>query len=140
MRLMVQLNNSFGVATVLPAVPRSRSNYGQAWYNQTIRDIFGIVKLEYDVTENLMLYGSAGARDTAERGIYQGFQVLNATNAPITATVLGPPTTFEPGAAFVPGSNIPRHDNNEAAPVGLRLKGAGLGITHQPNMGYSHNR
>src|SRR3546814_13870017 len=87
-----------------------------------------------------MLYGSAGARDTAERGIYQGFQVLNATNAPITATVLGQPTTFEPGAAFVTGSNIPRNDNNEAAQVGLRLKGAGLGITHQLNMGYSHSR
>src|SRR3546814_18796947 len=80
----------------------------RSWYNQTIRDIFGIVKLEYDVTENLMLYGSAGARDTAERGIYQGFQVLNATNAPITATVLGQPTTFEPGAAFVTGSKIGR--------------------------------
>src|SRR3546814_16755295 len=87
-----------------------------------------------------MLYGSAGARDTAERGIYQGFQVLNATNAPITATVLGQPTTFEPGAAFVTGSNIPRNDNNEAAQVGLRLKGEGLGITHQLNMGYTHSR
>src|SRR3546814_8649130 len=49
-------------------------------------------------------------------------------------------TTFEPGAAFVTGSNIPRNYNNEAAQVGLRLKGEGLGITHQLNMGYSHSR
>lgn len=120
MRPMVQLN---GVTTV-PTPPRSDLNYGQPWYNQTIRDVFGIFKLEYDVTENLMFYASAGARDTAERGIYQGFQVTNSTT----------------GAAFVTGSNIPRNDNNEAAQAGLRFKGEGWGITHQLNMGYSHSR
>lgn len=124
MRPMVQLNNALGTATTLPRVPRADSNYGQSWYNQTIRDVFGIVKLEYDVTDNLMFYASAGARDTAERGIYQGFQVTNSTT----------------GAAFVTGSNIPRNDNNEAAQAGLRLKGEGWGITHQLNMGYSHSR
>lgn len=121
MRPMVQLT---GAVTAIPQPPRADLNYGQAWYNQTIRDIFGIFKLEYDVTENLLFYASAGARDTAERGIYQGFQVLNATT----------------GAAFVTGSNIPRDDNNEAGQVGLRLKGEGAGITHQLNMGYSHSR
>lgn len=120
MRPMVQLN---GVTTV-PTPPRANLNYGQPWYNQTIRDVFGIFKLEYDVTENLMFYASAGARDTAERGIYQGFQVTNSTT----------------GAAFVTGSNIPRNDNNEAAQAGLRFKGEGWGITHQLNMGYSHSR
>lgn len=124
MRPMVQLNNKYGTATTLPRVPRADLNYGQAYYNQTIRDLFGIFKLEYDVTENLMFYGSIGARDTAERGIYQGLQVLNSAT----------------GAAFVTGSNIPRNDNNEAGQVGLRLKGEGWGITHQLNMGYSHSR
>ncbi len=120
MRPMVQLN---GVTTV-PTPPRTDLNYGQPWYNQTIRDLFGIVKFEYDVTDNLMLYASAGARDTAERGIYQGFQVTNSTT----------------GAAFVTGSNIPRNDNNEALQAGLRAKGEGGGITHQLNLGYSHSR
>lgn len=120
MRPMVQLNG----VTAIPRPPRADLNYGQPWYNQTIRDVFGIFKLEYDVTENLMFYASAGARDTAERGIYQGFQLTNATT----------------GAAFVTGSNIPRNDNNEAAQAGLRLKGEGWGITHQLNMGYSHSR
>ncbi|MCW4460710.1 TonB-dependent receptor [Sphingomonas sp. BT-65] len=124
MRPMVQLNNAFGTATTLPRVPRADINYGQSWYNQTIRDVFGIVKLEYDVTDNLIFYASAGARDTAERGVYQGFQVTNSAT----------------GAAFVTGSNIPRNDNNEAAQAGLRFKGEGWGITHQLNMGYSHSR
>src|SRR3546814_2083899 len=99
MRPMVQLNNKYGTVTAIPRPPRADLNYGQPWYNQTIRDIFGIFKLEYDVTENLMLYASAGARDTAERGIYQGFQLLDSTT----------------GDAFVTGSNIPHNDNNEAA-------------------------
>jgi len=139
MRPMVQLNNFYGGATTLPRVPRADSNYGQNWYNQTIRDIFGIVKLEYDVTDNLMFYASAGARDTAERGVYQGFQVLNTTGGTFTATANGP-ATLASGAAFVTGSNIPRNDNNEAAQAGLRFKGEGWGITHQLNMGYSHSR
>lgn len=124
MRPMVQLNNAFGTATTLPRVPRASGNYGQPWYNQSIRDVFGIVKVEYDATDSLMLYASGGARDTAERGVYQGFQVTNSAT----------------GAAFVTGSNIPRNDNNEAVQTGLRLKGEGAGITHQLNMGYSHSR
>ncbi|HWV59907.1 MAG TPA: TonB-dependent siderophore receptor [Sphingopyxis sp.] len=124
MRPMVQLNNKYGTVTAIPRPPRADLNYGQPWYNQSIRDIFGIFKLEYDVTENLMLYASAGARDTAERGIYQGFQLLDSTT----------------GDAFVTGSNIPRNDNNEAAQAGLRFSGESLGITHQLNMGYSHSR
>src|SRR3546814_11598425 len=71
-----------------------------------------------------MLYASAGARDTAELGIYQGFQLLDTTT----------------GDAFVTGSNIPRNDNNEAAQAGLRFSGESLGITHQLNLGYSHSR
>ena len=124
MRPMVQLNNKYGTVTAVPRPPRADLNYGQPWYNQTIRDIFGIFKLEYDVTDNLMLYASAGARDTAERGIYQGFQLLDSTT----------------GDAFVTGSNIPRNDNNEAAQAGLRFSGESLGITHQLNLGYSHSR
>jgi len=139
MRPMVQLNNFYGGATTLPRVPRADSNYGQSWYNQSIRDVFGIVKLEYDVTDSLMFYASAGARDTAERGVYQGFQVLNTTGGTFTATANGP-ATLASGAAFVTGSNIPRNDNNEALQAGLRFKGESLGITHQLNMGYSHSR
>ncbi len=141
MRPMVQLNNKYGGANAVPRPPRADLNYGQSWYNQTIRDIFGIFKLEYDVTENLMFYASAGARDTAERGIYQGFQLLNSTNSQVNFQIPGGALlNLAPGAAFVTGSNIPRNDNNEALQTGLRFKGEGMGITHQLNMGYSHSR
>jgi iron complex outermembrane receptor protein len=120
MRPMVQL----GAVTAVPDAPRADLNYGQTWNYTTLRDVFGIFKLEYDVTENLMFYTAVGARDTAERGIYQGFTILDA----------------QTGAAFATGSNIPRNDNNEAAQAGLRLKGEGGGISHELNMGVSHSR
>lgn len=121
MRPMVQL--AAGV-TAIPDVPDADTNYGQDWNFTTLRDIFGIAKAEYDVTDNIMLYAAIGARDTAERGRYQSFTVDNA----------------ETGAAFATGSTIPRNDNNEAGQAGARVKFATGPITHEVNIGGSHSR
>ncbi|RYY28529.1 MAG: TonB-dependent receptor [Sphingomonadales bacterium] len=122
MRPMVQL--AFG-ATALPKVPKAAAlNYGQAWQYTTLRDLFGIAKLEYDISEDFMIYAAAGARDTAERGVYQGFTVDNSAT----------------GAAFATGSNIPRNDNNEAGQAGLRGKFETGSFTHEINIGASHSR
>jgi iron complex outermembrane receptor protein len=120
MRPMVQL---LGV-TVVPDAPDADSNYGQDWNYTTIRDIFGILKFEYDLTDEIMFYASAGARDTAERGNYQSFTVVNGAT----------------GAARVTGSTIPRNDNNEAGQIGIRGKFATGAITHEFNLGGSHSR
>jgi len=121
MRPMVQLANT---VTALPDVPDADSNYGQDWNYTTIRDVFGIVKFEYDISDDILFYSAAGARDTAERGQYQSFTVVNAAT----------------GAARVTGSTIPRNDNNEAAQVGVRGKFATGPITHEFNLGGSHSR
>lgn len=120
MRPSVQLAG----VTAVPKPPRADLNYGQPWNYTTLRDIFGILKGEFDVTEDVMLYASVGARDAAERGMYQGLQVDDAAT----------------GAAFVTGSNIPRNDNNEAGQAGVRAKFATGSITHEINLGGSHSR
>lgn len=120
MRPMVQLNG----VTAVPDAPKADTNYGQDWNYTTLRDFFGILKFEYDFSDDFMFYASVGGRDTAERGVYQGFQVTNAST----------------GAAFVTGSNIPRNDNNEAGQAGLRGKFATGPITHEFNIGGSHSR
>jgi iron complex outermembrane receptor protein len=120
MRPMVQLNG----VTAVPDAPKASSNYGQEWNYTTLRDIFGILKFEYDISDNFMFYAAAGARDAAERGVYQGFQVTNAST----------------GAAFTTGSNIPRNDNNESGQAGIRGKFATGPITHEINFGGSHSR
>ncbi|MBJ7498330.1 MAG: TonB-dependent siderophore receptor [Sphingopyxis sp.] len=120
MRPMVQLNG----VTAVPDAPKATLNYGQEWNYTTLRDIFGIVKFEYDISDDFMFYAAAGARDAAERGVYQGLQVTDA----------------QTGAAFVTGSNIPRNDNNESGQVGIRGKFATGPITHEINLGASHSR
>ena len=121
MRPMVQL--AFGT-TALPAPPEADTNYGQEWNFTTLRDIFGIFKAEYDITEDFKIYAAIGARDAAERGRYQSITVDN-------------PAT---GDAFATGSNIPRNDNNEAGQIGIRGKFATGPITHEINIGGSHSR
>lgn len=121
MRPMVQLAPGL---TAVPDAPDADTNYGQDWNFTTLRDIFGIAKLEYDLSDDIMFYASSGARDAAERGKYQGFTVDNAAT----------------GAAFATGSNIPRNDNNEAAQAGIRGKFATGPITHEFNLGASHSR
>lgn len=121
MRPMVQLG--FGV-TAVPDAPEADINYGQEWNYTTLRDIFGILKAEYDISEDFMVYAAVGARDAAERGRYQGF-------------VVDDPAT---GDAYVTGSNIPRNDNNEAGQAGIRGEFATGPITHEINAGVSHSR
>lgn len=121
MRPMVQLG--FGT-TALPKAPQAALNYGQAWQYTTLRDLFGIAKFEYDLSQDFLVYASVGARDAAERGRYQGFTVDN-------------PAT---GDAFATGSNIPRNDNNEAGQAGLRGKFATGPLSHEINIGASHSR
>lgn len=120
MRPMVQLSG----VTAIPDAPKADINYGQEWNFTTLRDFFGILKFEYDLSDNLLFYASGGARDTAERGVYQGLRVTNAAT----------------GDAFVTGSNIPRNDNNEAAQAGFRGEFATGPITHEFNIGASHSR
>ena len=111
----------FGV-NAIPAVPKADANYSQPWTYTEMRDVFGILKAEYDIADNAMVYASFGARDGMEEGIYGGITVLNAAT----------------GAANGNALYVPRTDNNEAAQAGLRVK-LGTSITHEINFGGSMN-
>ena len=110
------------VGTAIPAVPRASHNYAQAFTYTDLRDVFGTARAEWDVADNAMLYAAFGARDGAERGIYDGITVTDVAT----------------GAATGGPSVIPRTDNNEAAQAGIRVRLAGAGITHEFNIGGSH--
>lgn len=111
----------FGV-NAIPAVPDADANYSQPWTYTEMRDVFGILKAEYDIADNAMLYASFGARDGMEEGIYGGITVLDAAT----------------GAANGNALYVPRTDNNEAAQAGLRVK-LGTRVTHEINFGGSIN-
>jgi len=109
--------------SAIPEVPGARANYSQPWTYSTLRDVFGIAKIEYDVAENAMFYASFGARDGMEDGIYGGIDVTDAVTGAATGNAL----------------YVPRTDNNEAAQAGMRVKLNGGGISHEINLGGSIN-
>lgn len=113
---------ALGAGVGIPDVPDADANYSQPWTYTEMRDVFGIVKAEYDIADNAMVYASFGARDGMEEGIYGGITVLNAAT----------------GAANGNALYVPRTDNNEAAQAGLRVK-LGSRITHEINFGGSMN-
>lgn len=107
--------------TSVPAVPKASHNFAQPWTYSTLRDIFGMAKVEYDLSDQAMLYASFGARDGSEDGIYGGITVTDALTGDGTGSALF----------------VPRTDNNEAAQAGIRIKLAGGGISHEVNIGAS---
>lgn len=111
------------VDAVVPHVPRADVNYGQPWQFTELRDIFGLVRAEYDIDDDSMIYAAFGARDGSENGFYS------------TLTLLDPLT----GAASASGSFIPRTDNNEAMQTGFRGKLTTGPVTHEINFGGSVN-
>lgn len=109
--------------TVIPKVPHADVNYGQPFNFTELRDIYGQVRAEYDLSDNAMAYAAFGARDGSEDGFYGTFSLLDAAA----------------GTISISGSRIPRTDNNEAAQAGIRVKLAEGGISHEFNFGGSMN-
>ncbi|MDB5723848.1 MAG: TonB-dependent siderophore receptor [Novosphingobium sp.] len=116
-----RLRPKVSIGGVIPVVPEADANYGQPDSYTDLRDVFGQLKVEYDLSDNAMFYASFGARDGSEKGLYRGITLDNAATGAATA-----------GAAF-----IPRTDNNEAAQAGIRVKLAAGGMTHEFNFGGS---
>lgn len=117
------LRHKVAVTTVIPKVPEADINYAQQWQYSTQRDVFGAIRAEYDLTDDVMVYGSFGARDGAEKGI--AINGVNLTNA-VTGDAVGNNAQF-----------TPRTDNNEAADAGIRAKLNAFGLTHEINAGGS---
>lgn len=111
------------VTSFIPRVPEADANYAQPWTFTELEDAFGIAFAEWDVTDNVLLYAQAGARDGSEEGIYGGI------------TVTGTDGTATGSALFVP-----RTDNNEAGQTGVRATVSFAGTTHELNAGISHIR
>nr|WP_237219940.1 TonB-dependent siderophore receptor [Sphingomonas arenae] len=118
-----QLRPKVTLTSFIPRVPVVDANYAQPWTFTELEDLFGVARAEWDVSENVLLYAQAGARDGSEDGVYGGI------------TVTGTDGTATGSALFVP-----RTDNNEAGQAGVRAKLSFAGTTHELNAGVSHIR
>ena len=111
----------FGV-TQLPRVPEADHNYGQSFTSTDVRDIFGTVRAEYDLSDTAMLYASAGTSEGKEDGTYGGVTVTNALT----------------GAANGSANVIPFERDGTSVIAGVRAKVEAGGITNEFNFGGSH--
>lgn len=116
-----QLRPKVTVSTATPKVPDADANYGQPWTYSTLRDLYGMVKGEYDLTDDVTAYAAFGARDGSENGMYGGITV----------------TSVVTGAATGDAMFVPRTDNNEAGQAGIRAKLTTGDISHEVNAGGS---
>lgn len=119
-----RLNQSYwrgqvGIGGVIPRVPEADTNYSQPWSQILTKDFFGAFSVEYDLSNEAMVYAKVGARDGREDQTTASITVLDAVT----------------GAATGAGSYVPREDNNESATAGIRIKLEGGGMSHEVNAG-----
>ncbi|MFZ5780447.1 MAG: TonB-dependent siderophore receptor [Pseudomonadota bacterium] len=70
----------------LPYAPNVRSNpTAQPWGFQGRKDIFGVARLEMDISDNVTLYASAGGHDYRMGGLYSAATTITSFNGAGTA-------------------------------------------------------
>ncbi|MFF7708893.1 TonB-dependent siderophore receptor [Pseudomonas sp. NPDC007930] len=91
-----------GSATKIPTAPDASHNYGQDWTYSETEDTFGMIRGDWDLSENWTAYLAGGAKHTRETGVYA------------TPTLVG-----NDGVATVGGSEIPHKEDNTSFAAGL---------------------
>lgn len=61
--------------TVVPRAPENKSNWSQPWTFSNERDVFGTVRAEYDVNDQVTVYGAYGMRRSDESNSLAGLTV-----------------------------------------------------------------
>ena len=89
----------------LPWAPDARKNFGQPWGNLSAKDLFGVVRAEFDLTERITAYAAFGAHDF-RLGVLRG-------GDPVTITNINGNATATPG-------NLSQYQTNLTGQVGLR--------------------
>ncbi len=116
LRNTVQLGN----ATKIPTAPDASHNYGQDWTNAETEDTFGMMRGDWDLSENWTAYLAGGAKHTRETGVYG------------TPTLVG-----NNGVATVGGSEIPHNEDNTSFAAGLNGHVQTGPVSHQIAIGAS---
>lgn len=97
----------------VPDAPDANSNYAQPWTYSSEEQLFGVVRGEYDLTDNVTVWAAAGARNGEE------------------ANVLANPTATPTGATTAYRFDNTREDDVLSGDVGLRADFATGSIDHR---------
>lgn len=109
-----------GAVGSIPRAPSAEHNYGQPWSFTETEDTFGMMRGDWDLSENWTAYLAGGAKHTRETGVY-GTPVLSSTD----------------GTASVGGSTIPHNEDSSSFMAGVNGRLQTGPVSHQINIGGS---
>ncbi|EIC85020.1 TonB-dependent siderophore receptor [Serratia sp. M24T3] len=107
-----------GSATEIPDAPKATRNYGQKWAYTDMTNEFGLLKAEYDLSDNWTVYAAGGANHDHEDGIYSS-----------------PTLTDNSGDTKMSRMTVPYRADSIAGQAGIRGKFDTGFITHHVNLG-----
>jgi len=76
-----------GTGVPLPYAPSARKNQGQPWAYNDIRDLFGTVRAEVDITERITAYAGFGAHDGRLLSLYSFNTIASNFSGGATAAI-----------------------------------------------------
>ena len=107
-----QVTPASGLA--IPSVPSRTGNYSQPWTYSKEKDLFGTVRAEWDINDQVTAWAAGGVRAGEERNVLTGITMLDAAGNAMTS----------------PFDNH-RKDNIRTGEVGLRARFATGSVGHQ---------
>ena len=108
-------------AAPVPSANDVRRNYAQSWSKASTNDTFGTVNAEYDLSDNVMLYGGVGARKSNHDFLRHAVSVTNAA-----------------GAFSVQPRDFTRDENVRTATAGVRNWFHTGPVSHEVNLAASY--
>ncbi|MGE4799190.1 TonB-dependent receptor [Yersinia hibernica] len=112
-----------GSATIIPEPPAATLNYGQQWVYTDMATTYGMLRSEYDLSQNWTVYGTIGASHNDETGQY-GSPILTSANN---------------GDAKIDRLYVPYVSDSIAGLGGVRGHFETGPVTHKMNIGYAAN-
>ncbi|MPR04072.1 TonB-dependent siderophore receptor [Pseudomonas sp. MAFF 212408] len=104
--------------THIPDAPSADTNYAPKWASTDLEDTFGMLRADYDVSDNWSVYLAGGAKHTNEEGRYSSVTL-----------------TDNLGNANVTGSRIHHQEDNTSLMTGLNGKFQTGDVSHKLNLG-----
>lgn len=105
----------------VPDAPSATTNFGQPWSYRDVKDAFGVVRGEIDLTDNITAYAALGARDNQ-------FKALLGSTAIVTNTS---------GDALLPVAGLSQYDKDVSGEAGVRASFDTGPFSHQLGLSVS---
>ncbi len=110
-----------GAAAAVPDADKVRDNYAQPWSKARTEDTFAMVSGEFDLSESLMVYGAAGARESDHAFLRHNVPISN-----------------DPGDFSVQPRDFTRDESVRTATAGVRNWFNTGAVSHEVNLSASY--